>query len=64
MFTKGEILVTKRTPIKDIYPDLLEIGQGGAVSYDEEYEESAKREVEEEVGIKDADLEYLFDFAG
>ena len=60
--SKGEILITKRTVTKDVYPDLLEIGQGGAVSYGEEYEYSAKREVGEEVGISNPKLEYLFDF--
>lgn len=59
---RGEILITKRTKTKDLYPRLLEVGQGGTVSYGEEYDENAKKEVEEEVGIKNPKLEYLFDF--
>lgn len=60
--SKGEILVTKRTVTKDVYPGLLEIGQGGGVAYGEEYKENARRELGEEVGIKNPKLEYLFDF--
>lgn len=59
--SKGEILLTQRTKTKDLFPELFEIGQGGCLAYGEEYGENAIRELEEEVGIKNAELEYLFD---
>jgi len=59
--SKGEILITKRAMAKDTAPGLLEIGQGGKVSYGESYEENAIRELEEEIGVKNAELEFLFD---
>lgn len=60
--SKGELLITKRAKKKKLYPGLLEIGQGGSMVYGEDYEEGARRELEEETGIKDVELEYLFDF--
>lgn len=59
--SKGEILITKRTKTKDIYPGLFEVSQGGAVAYGESYEETAKREIEEEAGIRNPKLEFIFD---
>jgi mutator protein MutT len=59
--SKGEIFITKRTKTKDVAPGLYEIGQGGVVNPGETYEQSAKRELFEELGIK-AELAYLFDF--
>jgi len=59
---KGEILITQRAKKKMLYPGLFEIGQGGSMIYGEEYEEGAKRELEEETGIKNKKLEFLFDF--
>lgn len=60
--SKGELLITKRAEKKKLYPGLSEIGQGGSMAYGEDYEEGARRELEEETGIKDIELEYLFDF--
>lgn len=60
--SKGEILITKRAKQKKLYPEFLEIGQGGSMAYGETYEEGARRELEEETGIKDVELEYLFDY--
>ncbi len=61
--SKGEIFVQKRTSQKDIYPSHWEIAAGGVVSKGETYEASAKRELEEELGIRGVDLEPLFDFS-
>ncbi len=58
--SKGDILITKRTKIKDVYPGLLEIGHGGAVSSGESYEQNAYREIKEEVGIEDVELKYHY----
>ena len=60
--SKGEILITKRTEKKKTYPGLLEISIGGALSYGESHEQSAYRELVEELGVKNVQLKYLFDF--
>lgn len=60
--SKGEVLVTKRTKIKDVYPGSYEISHGGTVQSGETYEESAYREVKEEIGVKNVKLKYLFEF--
>lgn len=59
---KQEILICKRTKTKDVNPGLYEV-TGGTVSEKETYEENARRETEEELGIINPKLEYLFDFA-
>lgn len=60
--SKREILITKRAMTKNTYPGLFEVGQGGAVAYGESYEESAKREAEEEAGIRNPKLECIYDY--
>tara|TARA_Y100000310_G_C20578480_1_gene761729 strand:+ start:168 stop:674 length:507 start_codon:yes stop_codon:yes gene_type:complete len=57
--TKGELLICKRSKTKDIFPGLYEI-PGGTLSSGETYEENARREMEEELGIINPNLEYLF----
>ena len=59
---KGEIFVHKRTTTKDVYPGFYDVAAGGVVLADESYEESAERELEEELGIQDIPLKTLFDF--
>jgi 8-oxo-dGTP pyrophosphatase MutT (NUDIX family) len=49
--TGGDLLVQRRTDIKDVYPGLLDFAAGGVVLAEESYEESAARELEEELGI-------------
>jgi len=60
--SKGEVFITKRARTKDTAPGLYEIGQGGVVASGESYEENAKRELSEELGISDMKLLFLFDF--
>ena len=60
--SKGEIFVQKRTRSKDIYPGYFDIAAGGVVLAGESYDESASRELEEELGIKDAVLRSHFTF--
>ena len=57
---KGELFVQRRTMTKDMYPGYLDIAAGGVVLAGESYEESAARELEEELGIK-AGIQFLFD---
>lgn len=59
---KGELFVQKRTMTKDIYPGYYDVVTGGVVLAGESYEESALRELEEELGIKGIPLKTLFDF--
>ncbi len=47
----SEVLVQRRTQEKDVYPGLLDLAAGGVVCAGESYEESAMRELEEELGI-------------
>ncbi|MBU0675187.1 MAG: NUDIX domain-containing protein [Proteobacteria bacterium] len=57
----GEMFVMKRTLGKDLYPGLWEVAAGGVVLDGESFEESARRELAEELGIL-AELTFYFDF--
>lgn len=59
---RGDLFVHKRTATKDIYPSHYDIAAGGVVLAGESYEESAARELAEELGIREAALTGLFDF--
>ncbi len=59
---KGELFVQKRTMTKDIYPGHWDVAAGGVVLAGESYEESAERELFEELGIYETPLTFLFDF--
>lgn len=48
---KEEILIQKRSGTKDLYPNCWDISVGGHVTYGDSYEESAIREIKEELGI-------------
>lgn len=56
----GQLLVQTRTLEKDVFPGLLDMAAGGVVLAGETYEQSAQRELMEELGI-DAVLESCFD---
>jgi isopentenyldiphosphate isomerase len=60
--SKGEIFVHKRTSTKHLYPGRYDMACGGGVDSGETYEEGAKRELNEELGIKNAELKFLFKF--
>lgn len=55
----GDFLLMRRSPEKDNYPDIWEIGAGGSVLRGETAEESAHRELEEETGIAAGTWTYL-----
>ncbi len=55
-----EIFIQRRTMNKDMYPGYLDVAAGGVVLAGESYEQSADRELEEELGIR-AKLRFLFD---
>ncbi len=56
----GKLFVQKRTMGKDIYPGHWDVAAGGVVLAGETYEESAERELLEELGVKPP-LTFLFD---
>jgi isopentenyldiphosphate isomerase len=60
--SSGELYVQKRTSVKDIYPGYFDVAAGGVVIAGESYEESARRELAEELGIRGVSLTHLFDF--
>lgn len=49
--TDGDFLLMRRSPEKDFYPNIWEIGAGGSVLQGERAEEGARRELKEETGI-------------
>lgn len=58
----GGLYVQHRTMTKDVYPGYWDLAAGGVVLDGESYEESAVRELEEEMGIRGVKLEPWFDF--
>lgn len=59
---QGELFVQLRTMSKDIYPGYYDVATGGVVLAGESYEESAQRELAEELGVDGAPLASHFDF--
>jgi isopentenyldiphosphate isomerase len=60
--TQGELYVQKRTMSKDVFPGYYDAAVGGVVLAGESYEQGAGRELEEEMGIRNVPLTWLFDF--
>ena len=58
----SRLLVQHRTLTKDVYPGYIDLCAGGVVSAGETYEESAERELAEEMGIRGVELDSHFDF--
>ena len=56
----GQLLLQKRTAIKDLYPGYYDAAAGGVLLAGETYEQSASRELQEELGIH-APLKTHFD---
>ncbi|MFA4846239.1 MAG: NUDIX domain-containing protein [Patescibacteria group bacterium] len=61
--TKGEILIQKRSPLKDLSPNRWELSHGGHLEAGQQPLDGAIREVKEELGIDLApeQLEYCFE---
>ena len=60
--SRGEVYVQKRTLTKDVFPGYYDPAAGGVVLAGESYIDGACRELEEEMGIRDAPLQSLFEF--
>lgn len=58
---QGQLFIQKRTATKDIYPGYWEVAAGGVVLAGESYEQSAQRELAEELGINNRLLVAHFD---
>lgn len=56
----GQVYVHKRTDTKDLFPGLYDMFVGGVVSHGESYDEAARREIAEELGITSGDVRRLF----
>lgn len=60
--SQRKLFVQKRTMTKDVFPGYYDPAAGGVVLAGESYLECAARELEEEMGIRGAALETLFEF--
>jgi len=58
----GRLFVQHRTETKDVYPGYWDLAAGGVVLEGESYDEGARRELAEELGIARRALEHAFDF--
>jgi isopentenyldiphosphate isomerase len=58
--TRGELFVHQRTPTKDVYPAYWDVTVGGVVGAGEGYDEAARRELAEEIGVRCEVVEPLF----
>jgi isopentenyldiphosphate isomerase len=56
----GQFLVHRRTDTKDVHPGAHDVFAGGVCAAGESYDECARREVEEELGVGGVDLRFLF----
>lgn len=51
MHPDGRLLVHRRSDLKDLWPGRWDLAVGGVVAAGETYDEAARREVAEEIGI-------------
>jgi 8-oxo-dGTP pyrophosphatase MutT (NUDIX family) len=55
----GEVYVHRRTDTKDVFPGMYDAFAGGMVASGETYEDAARRELAEELGVVGAELRPL-----
>jgi isopentenyldiphosphate isomerase len=56
----GQLFVHQRTTTKDIWPGYWDVAVGGVLAAEEGYDDGARRELEEEIGVRDVSLRRLF----
>jgi isopentenyldiphosphate isomerase len=56
----GDILVHRRTETKDVHPGAYDVFAGGVCATGESYDECARREVAEELGVTGVELTFRF----
>jgi len=59
---KGEVLLQKRSRNKDVAPGRWDTSVGGHVGVGEDLSFSSRREMREELGITECELEYLYSY--
>jgi 8-oxo-dGTP pyrophosphatase MutT (NUDIX family) len=57
--TDGRLLIHRRADSKDLHPGWWDVCAGGVVGVGESYEQAARRELAEEIGVVDVPLEPL-----
>jgi isopentenyldiphosphate isomerase len=55
----GRILVHQRSPDKDLWPGAWDVGAGGVVAAGEGWDQAARRELAEEVGVAGVPLRFV-----
>jgi isopentenyldiphosphate isomerase len=58
----GQLFVHQRTQTKDVYPGYFDVCVGGVVAAGESYEDGARRELFEEIGVRNAPLRRFVSF--
>src|SRR5712692_7069259 len=58
---QGELFIHLRTPTKDVYPSYWDVCVGGVVTAEESFDDAARREAAEELGME-LNPERLFPF--
>jgi len=58
----GELFLQKRSANKDIQPGKWDTSVGGHVGLGEEVQAAARREMEEELGIREAEISFLYSY--
>jgi isopentenyldiphosphate isomerase len=59
---RGELFIHLRTASKDVFPEHWDVTVGGVLSAGESYDDGARRETAEELGIAAEFLDRLFPF--
>jgi isopentenyldiphosphate isomerase len=59
---RGELFIHQRTATKDVFPSYWDVTVGGVSAAGESYDDGARRELAEELGIPSAPLDRLFPF--
>ncbi len=58
--SEGQLFVHRRTESKDIFPGRWDVAVGGVVCAGEAYDDAARRELQEELGLNGLSLRRLF----